>query len=302
MDNSLKYLITVNEAGIKLREYLRSRAKLSSRLIKGAAKDERICVNGKVTRLNYILKEGDQVSFGVIKSETQDIEPEDIPIDVVYEDDDILVVNKDPGIVVHPTKSYPSHTLANGIMNYFKETNQNCIVRLVSRLDMDTSGLIIIAKNQFSHMALARDKDREDFKKTYLAIVHGNLKEKRGTIDLPIYRPLGSDIRRVIDERGQKSITHFEVVDSFSKGDFVRLCLETGRTHQIRVHMANLGHPIFGDSLYGEEELNYIKRQALHAYKLSFPHPRTGEVLNLKADLPEDMNELLKKLKEDNDV
>lgn len=302
MDSSLKFLITENEVGIKLREYLRSRAKLSSRLIKGAAKDERICVNGKITRLNYILKEGDQVSFEVVKTETQDIEAEDIPIDVIYEDEDVLVVNKNPGIVVHPTKSYPSHTLANGIMNYFKTTNQNCIVRLVSRLDMNTSGLIIIAKNQFSHMALARDKDREEFKKTYLAIVHGNLEQRRGTIDLPIYRPLGSDIRRVVDERGQRSITHFEVIESFSKGDLVMLSLETGRTHQIRVHMTSLGHPIFGDSLYGEEELDYIDRQALHAYKLSFPHPRTGELLNLKADLPEDMKVLLNKLKKDNDI
>lgn len=297
MDSSLNFSIKNEEAGLKLREYLRSRAKLSGRLIKGAARDERISINGKTAKLNYILKCGDHISFEVVKNESQDIEPENIDIDVIYEDDDVIVVNKGPGIVVHPTRSYPTGTLANGLINYFRNKGENCIVRLVSRLDMDTSGLILVAKNQYSHMALARDMKRDEFKKTYIAVVHGNIEKKSGSINLPIYRQEGPDIRRVVDERGQESITNYEVIESLKEGDVVRISLETGRTHQIRVHMTNIGHPLFGDSLYGKEEPDYIKRQALHAYKLSFPHPRTGDVISLESGLPCDMKELIEKLK-----
>lgn len=301
MNSCLKFNIKDDEVGLKLREYLRSRAKLSGRLIKGAARDERISVNGKVERLNYVLKYNDTVSFEVVKSESQDIEPENMDIDVIYEDNDVIVVNKSPGMVVHPTKSYPKGTLANGLIYYFRNNGENCIVRLVSRLDMDTSGLILVAKNQYSHMALARDMQSENFKKTYIAVVHGNISKKSGTINLPIYRPEGPDIRRIVDEKGQESITHYEVIESFNKGDMVKVFLETGRTHQIRVHMTNMGHPLFGDSLYGKEEPQYIKRQALHAYKLSFPHPRTGNIISLEAELPKDMEELIEKLKKDSD-
>lgn len=301
MESCLKFEIKDDEAGLKLREYLRSRAKLSGRLIKGAARDERIFVNGKVTKLNYVLKNNDIVSFEVEKSESQDIEPENMDIDVIYEDNDVIVVNKSPGMVVHPTKSYPGGTLANGLIYYFRSRGENCIVRLVSRLDMDTSGLILVAKNQYSHMALARDMQSEKFKKTYIAIVHGNICPKVGTINQPIYRPEGPDIRRVVDEKGQESITHYEVMESFKKGDMVKVFLETGRTHQIRVHMTSMGHPLFGDSLYGEEEPQYIRRQALHAFRLSFPHPRTGDIISLEVKLPGDMEELILKLRKDSD-
>lgn len=297
-ENKLIFKVAAEDEGLKLREYLKSKQKLSSRLIKGAAIEGRITVNDKITKLNYVIKHNDEIGFNVVKEESQNIDPEKMDIEVVYEDSDIIVVNKRPGIVVHPTKSYPSGTLANGLLYYFKEKGENCIVRLVSRLDMDTSGLIIIAKNQFSHMALARDMSNENFEKSYLAIVHGNIKEKQGIINLPIYRTGGDTIKRVVDERGQESITHYKVVESFNKGDLVQLTLETGRTHQIRVHLTHLGHPLYGDSLYGlEDDSNYIERQALHAYKLKFPHPRTGDILELETDIPEDMKELLDKIK-----
>lgn len=297
-ENKLIFKVTAEDEGLKLREYLKSKQKLSSRLIKGAAIEGRITVNEKITKLNYVVKHNDEIGFNVVKEESQNIDPEKMDIKVVYEDSDIIVVNKRPGIVVHPTKSYPNGTLANGLLYHFKEKGENCIVRLVSRLDMDTSGLIIIAKNQFSHMALARDMSNENFEKSYLAIVHGNMKEKQGTINLPIYRTGGDTIKRVVDERGQESVTHFKVVESFNKGDLVELTLETGRTHQIRVHLTHLGHPLYGDSLYGtEDDSDYIERQALHAYKLKFPHPRTGDILSLETDIPEDMKELLDKIK-----
>ena len=194
--------------------------------------------------------------------------------------------------MVHPTRGYPFGTLANGVLYYFKEKGENCIVRLVSRLDRDTSGLIIIAKNQFSHMALARDMHGNDvlksdlkkqsqqnktFEKSYMAVVHGNMENKSGTIDLPIGNPNEDSAKREVWEDGQRSITHYEVIESFKNGDLLKVTLETGRTHQIRVHLSHIGHPLYGDSLYGTCESEYIDRQALHAYKLIIPHPRTGE-------------------------
>lgn len=297
MDNKLIFEVKESEVDMKLGEYLRKVASFSGRLIKGAAIQGRIKINGNVVKLNYVLKYKDSIEFDLVKEESQNIEPEKMDIDVVFEDSDIIVVNKKPGMVVHPTKSYPDGTLANGLLYYFKDKGENCIVRLVNRLDMDTSGLIIIAKNQFSHMALARDMQREDFQKSYFAVVHGNLKEKKGTIDLPIYRDEEAGIRRVIDDRGQKSITHYEVVESFNNADLVRLTLETGRTHQIRVHLSHIGHPIYGDSLYGKTiDDDFITRQALHAYKLVFPHPRTSQSTVLETDIPEDMKNLIKKI------
>ena len=288
------------EEGTKIREYLKAELGLSTRLIRSASIGKRIFVNDEVVKMNKVLQSGDIIKIDLAKEESQDITPEKMDIDIVYEDEDILVVNKRPFMVVHPTKSYQSGTLANGVINYFNESNQNCIVRLVSRLDMNTSGLIIIAKNQFSHGMLSKEMSENKVEKRYLAIVHGHLKEKSGTIDLPIYRPEGIEMgtRRVIDERGQRSITHYKVVESFGDSDLVECKLETGRTHQIRVHLSHLGHPIYGDVLYGngDEEMDLIKRQALHAYRLDFASPRTGEILSLKADLPDHMKELIEKL------
>lgn len=291
------------DKGRKLRDYLKNEAEFSSRLIRGAARDGRISVNGKVVTLRYMVMPGDRIEFDVSKQESQDIEPEKMPLDIVYEDADIIVVNKKPFMVVHPTKSYQSGTLANGLLYYFQEKGEDCIVRLVSRLDMNTSGLILVAKNQFAHMALARDMHREGFEKIYYAIVHGNLESGEGVIDEPIYKPDEAGIKRVIDEKGQRSITHYRVLESCSEGDLVELELETGRTHQIRVHLAHMGHPLFGDSLYhtgeeyGNEDDEYIKRQALHACRLRFPHPRTGDMVSLEAGMPEDMEKLMEKLK-----
>ncbi|GIM29223.1 pseudouridine synthase [Clostridium polyendosporum] len=294
----LREKIPTEYDGRKIRDFLKEKLNLSTRLIRGAALDKRIKVNGAAVKMNFILKENDNIEIKVSKDESQNIKPEKINLDIVYEDEDILVLNKKPFMVVHPTKSHQSGTLANGVLYYFNETNQNCIVRLVSRLDMNTSGLIVIAKNQYAHMALSNEMQSSDsFQKRYLAIVHGNLKEREGTIDLPIYRPQVESIKRVVDDRGQRSITHYKVVDRFKDADLVECLLETGRTHQIRVHLSHLGHPIFGDSLYGQEDSEYILRQALHAYGLDFKSPRIKNTLSLRADLPEDMKKLIEVLK-----
>lgn len=286
--------------GAKIREFLKEELGLSTRMIRGAAVDGRILVNGNPVRMRYEIHTGDDILVKLAKKESQDIAPENIPIDVVFEDEDILVVNKQPNIVVHPTFRHPTGTLANGLMYYFKETNQDCIVRLVSRLDRDTSGLIIIAKSQFSHMILSKEMQENHLEKRYLAVVHGHLEEKEGTIIAPIYKPdVENSVKRVVDERGQRSVTHYKVIESFKDGDLVECLLETGRTHQIRVHMSHIGHPIYGDTLYGygDEEKELIDRQALHAYGLNFSSPRTREKLELRASLPEDIKELIEKIK-----
>ena len=298
--STLEKEVEKNFEGVKIRDYLKQEMGLSSRLIRGSAMDKRIFVNNEVVRLNYVLKANDNITINLKKQESQNIEPENIDIDIVYEDSEIIVVNKRPNMVVHPTKRYQSGTLANALLYYFKETNQDCIVRLVSRLDMDTSGLIIIAKNQYAHMELSKNMQQNEVEKRYLALVHGHMKEMEGTIDKPIYRPeIEGNMKRVVDERGQRSITHYKVVERLKGADLVECLLETGRTHQIRVHLSSLGHPIYGDSLYGyEEDLELIPRQALHAYGLNFKSPRTKKDLELRAKLPDDIQQLLEKLRE----
>jgi len=284
---------------IKIRDYMKDNLNLSGRFIRGSAMNKRLRVNDKEVKLNYRLHEGDIIEVIVNAEESQDIEGEDLNIKVIYEDDDLLIVDKPPFMVVHPTKSHQAGTLANGVIHHFRSNNDNSIVRLVSRLDRDTSGLIMIAKNQFSHMNLAKSMEKDLIKKSYLAIIHGELKKHEGTIDLPIGRPTNETIKRAVLEDGQRSITHYKVIESYKEGALVELLLETGRTHQIRVHLSHVGCPIYGEQLYSDfndEEL--ISRQALHAHVLSLPHPRTGKILNFKSDIPEDMQKLINKFKD----
>lgn len=295
MNNKLEYYVAEEENNIKIREYLKNKLNISSRFIKKASIEKKIEVNGIPVKMNYMLKAGDKIEIDLSREESQNIDPEEIDISVIYEDEDVIVVNKPSGMVVHPTKSYQNGTLANALLYYFKEKGENCIVRLVNRLDRDTSGLVLIAKNQFAHMSLARDMELDSFKKEYIAVVMGNLSEKTGVIDMPIYRTGGDSINRVIDERGQRSITHYKVEKSLINADVLKLRLETGRTHQIRVHLSSIGHPIYGDTLYGGDDL-IIKRQALHASSLSFPHPRDGRLIELEIDIPEDIKNLIKTL------
>lgn len=293
----ITYKVGKEGQDVKIRDYMKENLNLSGRFIRGSAMDRRLRVNGKEVKLNYKLQEEDIIEVTVNAEESQNIEGEDLNIKVIYEDDDLLIVDKPPFMVVHPTKSHPMGTLANGVIHHFRSNNDNSIVRLVSRLDRDTSGLIMIAKNQFSHMNLAKSMEKNLIKKSYLAIIHGNLESQEGTIDLPIGRPADETIKRAVLEDGQRSITHYKIKESYKEGALVELVLETGRTHQIRVHLSYVGCPIYGEQLYSDfndEEL--ISRQALHAYALTLPHPRSGEILNFESTLPEDMTKLIHNL------
>ena len=294
----VRYTVTKAGNNVKIRDYMKDELNLSGRFIRNSAMGQRLMVNGKEVRLSYRLSEGDEIQVKVTKEENQDIQGENLNIQVVYEDDDLLIVNKPPFMVVHPTKSHPTGTLANGVIYHFRENKDNSIVRLVSRLDRDTSGLIMIAKNQFSHMSLAKSMEQDLIEKSYLAIIHGHLKDKSGTIDKPIGRPADETIKRAVIEDGQRSITHYKVIEEYKDGSLVQLLLETGRTHQIRVHLSYEGHPIYGESLYSEfEDEELINRQALHAFKLKLPHPRSGDILEFQCEIPEDMKKLIEKLK-----
>lgn len=293
----ITYKVGKEGQDVKIRDYMKENLNLSGRFIRGSAMDRRLRVNGKEVKLNYKLQEDDVIEVTVNAEESQNIEGEDLNIKVIYEDDDLLIVDKPPFMVVHPTKSHPMGTLANGVIHHFRSNNDNSIVRLVSRLDRDTSGLIMIAKNQFSHMNLAKSMEKNLIKKSYLAIIHGNLENQEGTIDLPIGRPTDETIKRAVLEDGQRSITHYKIKESYKEGTLVELVLETGRTHQIRVHLSYVGCPIYGEQLYSDfndEEL--ISRQALHAYALTLPHPRSGKILNFESTLPEDMTKLIHNL------
>lgn len=300
MGNKLIFVVKEINHNIDIKDYLKEVENLSGRFVRKAVRDGRIFVNAEKVIKKHKLTQNDLIEIYMQQDEQQNIEPEDMNIEIVYEDSDIIVINKKTGLVVHPTKSHPTGTLSNGILYHFKKNREKSIVRLVNRLDRDTSGLIIVAKNQFSHMRLAADMGKDSFKKIYIAVVHGKIEKKQGIINLPIYKEEESEsIKRIVDDRGQESITKYKVLEELSKSSVVKLELETGRTHQIRVHMSYLGHPLYGDSLYGngEEEKEYIERQALHAYKLEFPHPRTGKILKLQCSLPKDIEILIEKLK-----
>lgn len=293
----LKYEILDDIKDTKIRDYLKYEKKLSSRFIKQASIERRVFVNGSSVKLNYYLKKGDQINIRINRNdEKQNIDPIFMELNIVYEDEFILVINKPPFMVVHPSKSHDV-SLANGIMYYFKTNNIDSIVRLVNRLDMNTSGILVIAKNQYSHMFLSKLMQDNIFKKEYMAIVCGNLEKREGVIEKNIFRPSDDSIKRIVhDTEGQYAKTNYKVIERYSDSDLIEVSIETGRTHQIRVHMNYLGHPIVGDDLYGIENLE-VKRQLLHAHKIKFYHPYTKDFLVFECPMPDDMLSYIEKAK-----
>ena len=264
--------------------------------------DENVLVNGTPVAKNYKVRTGDVIEVVIPEPTVMSAEPQNIPIDVLFEDDDLLVVNKPKGMVVHPAPGNPDGTLVNALMYHCAGSLSgiNGVIRpgIVHRIDKDTSGLLIVAKNDFAHVDLAAQIKEHSFTREYRAVVHGNLKDDTGTISAPIGRnPKDRKKMAVTDKNSREATTHYEVIDRFGGYTYVKCRLETGRTHQIRVHMAYIGHPVAGDLVYGPKNTpTELRGQCLHAGLIGFIHPRSGEYLELEAPIPEYFEKFLRKL------
>lgn len=259
--------------------------------------------DGKPLKKNDKLAEGDTLEFELPQAQEVSIEPENIPLDIVYEDDDVIVINKPKGLVVHPAVGHWSGTLVNALMYHCKDSlsgiNGELRPGIVHRIDMDTSGLLIVAKNDFAHQSLAQQLQDHTLARTYECVVCGGIKEDSGTIDAPIGRhPSDRKKMAVTEKNSRNAVTHWQVLERFDRYTRVQCKLETGRTHQIRVHLAWRNHPIVGDMVYGHKKPELgLDSQCLHAKELTFQHPRTGETLTISCPLPDYFEEVLKKLR-----
>ena len=299
MESKLIIDVPDEETGERIDSFLSGKTDFTRTRIQQLIKDKNITVNGKATKSSYKIEENDEIAIEVPEAETTEIKPENIKIDIVYEDSDIAVINKQAGLVVHPAHGHYSGTLVNAILYHIKDLSGiNGEIRpgIVHRLDKDTSGLIVIAKNDKVHTALTEMFQEKKIKKTYLAILKGKLNKSEGKIVTQIGRDKNDRKKMtVIDDitKGKNAITNYKVVSQNNLFTLVKVNIETGRTHQIRVHMKHLGYPILGDSVYGRKDNE--KRQMLHAYKLEFLHPVTGHQMEFTGEIPEDFQKALKK-------
>lgn len=302
--NSVTYCVSEEECGLRIDRYLAEKnADLSRSYIQKLLKNQEISVNGIQVKANYKVQQEDQILLTVPELTEPDILPEDIPLDILYEDEDLMVVNKPKGMVVHPSAGHLSGTLVNAILYHCQGrlSGINGIMRpgIVHRIDMDTTGAILVCKSDFAHKDLAEQLKEHTIKRRYRAIVSGNLKEDTGRIEGPIGRhPIDRKKMAINYKNGKDAVTHYQVLERFGNATYVECRLETGRTHQIRVHMASKGHPLLGDQVYGSARNPYhLQGQALHAMILGFVHPRTGEYMEFEAPLPEYFVKLLEKLR-----
>jgi len=261
-----------------------------------------VCVNKKIIKANYKVACNDNVEALLAEAQPAEIRPESIPLDVVYEDDHMIIINKPRGMVVHPAAGNYSGTLVNALLEHCQDLSGiNGVIRpgIVHRLDKDTSGVMVVAKNDQSHLNLALQIKERHASRKYIAIVHGNIKEEQGVINAPIGRhPVDRKKMAVVFSNSKTAITHFRTIERFGNYTVVECKLQTGRTHQIRVHMAHIGHPVVGDPKYGPEKQHFtIEGQALHSAQLSLAHPVTGETMCFSAPLPADMEMILANLR-----
>lgn len=294
------YRIPVEQEGRSILDYLSFLGYSGQNITQLKKQEESILLNGKWAYVRERLTAGDELTVRIEeKSSSPNIVPRDLPIDIVYEDEDILVLNKSADMPIHPSQNHYEDTLANAVMYYYESQDIPYVFRCLNRLDRETSGLTILAKNMVSGAILSRMVKNREIKREYIALVEGDIREAlpcnaaclTGTIDRPIGRKEGSTIERIIDEEhGERAVTHYELIEYDAKHNFsvLRVWLETGRTHQIRVHMSSIGHPLLGDYIYNPEN-HAMTRQALHSYRLTFLHPITQEKLCFCVEPPEDM-------------
>lgn len=278
-----------------LKETLLDEMDLSIRAVVALKKGDYIFLNGKKARVHEKTCQGDEIRV-VLPKENSEYLPQDIPLTIYYEDEDLLVVEKPEDMVVHPTRSHLYDTMLNAVLHYFRENGIESKVRFVNRLDRYTSGILIIAKNAYAHSVMTKGQSMWGLEKEYIAVVHGKL-EGEGTIDRPIAKS-EDGIRREVHPEGQNAVTHYEALSSNEEASLLKIRLETGRTHQIRVHFSSIGHPLLGDGLYGGDT-GLIGRQALHSLRLAFHSPRKAEKVEIKIKLPKDIQELLEKISPD---
>ena len=299
MESKLIINVSDEETGERIDSFLSGKTEFTRTRIQQLIKEQNIMVNGKATKSSYKIEKDDEIVIEVPEAETTEIKPENIKIDIVYEDSYIAVINKQAGMVVHPAHGHYSGTLVNAILYHIKDLSGiNGEIRpgIVHRLDKDTSGLIVIAKNDKVHAALTEMFQEKKIKKTYLAILKGKLNKSEGKVVTQIGRDkIDRKKMTVIDDasKGKIAITNYRVISQNSLFTLVKVNIETGRTHQIRVHMRHLGYPILGDSVYGRKDNE--KRQMLHAYRLEFLHPVTGKPMEFTGEIPEDFQRALKK-------
>lgn len=301
MERVITYQVKAPMPGQKISGFLKNRGYSSQNRIDLKKDPKAIWLNGEWVRQNHLLSDGDMLKVYIHETKNSDqIVPVQLPVDIVYEDEDLMVVNKAAGMPIHPSRRNPDNSLGNALAWYFKEQNRPFVFRCMNRLDRDTSGLTIIAKHSISaamlgEMMAAKTKagsGAEGIKKEYLAIVRGTITPQRGTVNAPIARRESEHLERMVNfVHGDHAVTHYEVMEESDGYSLVRLLLETGRTHQIRVHMQYIGHPLIGDFLYNPD-MESIGRQALHAWRLTFTHPITGEHMCFTAPLPEDMSRI----------
>ncbi len=293
MERILNYHITEDADSLRTEQYLRRRGFSYQNLTQLKKMPESILINGVWSYMRTPLHSGDILTVHIRETESSpNIPPVELPLDIVYEDEDIIVVNKPAGMPVHPSLNNYRNSLANALMYYYQQQGKPFIFRCTNRLDRDTSGLTVIAKHMVSSSILSSMTARHEIEREYLAVVRGSVTPSSGTIDAPIGRTGSSLIERKIDfEHGERAVTHYHVVKEENGHSLVSLILETGRTHQIRVHMKYIGFPLVGDYLYNPD-MEYIQRQALHSCRLSFRHPITGKHMEFTADLPEDMDRI----------
>lgn len=296
-------LIIVDEDTTKKRidTYLSEKEEYSRMAIQRLINDGKIIVNGKKIKASYKVQNGDKIKIEEEKPKEIELKAQNIPLEVLYEDNDIIVVNKPKGMVVHPANGNPDGTLVNAIMAICKDSLSGIggEIRpgIVHRLDKNTSGAIIIAKNDKAHIALSNQLKNHEIKKTYIALVRGIVKENNATINMPIARSKNDRKKMAVDKNGKEAITHFKVLKRFDKCTLLEVNIETGRTHQIRVHLSHIGYPIIGDDVYsnGKNRWN-VKGQCLHAKSLDFKHPITGKQIHIEAPLPKYFTDILKEL------
>ncbi|MFV9509963.1 RluA family pseudouridine synthase [Tepidibacillus sp. LV47] len=304
MDRFEKYEWTIegDQVGERIDKFLAEQFEQWSRTqIQQWIKEGYITVNDQVVKANYKVSENDEIVVKIPPQKELEIEPENIPLDIVYQDQDVVVVNKPRGLVVHPAPGHYSGTLVNALLYHIKDLSGiNGVLRpgIVHRIDKDTSGLMMVAKNDLAHESLVRQLKEHTVHRVYTALVHGNIPHDLGTIDAPIGRdPKDRKKMAVVHKNSKHAVTHFVVKERFNGYTLIECKLETGRTHQIRVHMQYIGHPLVGDPLYGPKKTLDIDGQALHAKVLGFHHPRTGEYMEFDSELPQDMVRLLEQLR-----